>query len=88
MKPVIKSKKKGSDHELIQSNQTSNPQNQKEKKHTHKLINVHERHAQITKCTPLSQTGGSSANLIETAVTSILPIFYFKLQNIKRKHNG
>ena len=29
----------------------------------------------------MSQTGGYSAILIEAAVTSILPIFYFKLQN-------
>ena len=36
---------KGNDQELTQSNPTSHPQNQKGKRHTHKLITVrHERH--------------------------------------------
>ena len=43
---IIKDENKGYDLELIQSNPTSRPQNQKGKKHRYKLINVHERHAQ------------------------------------------
>ena len=43
---TMKSIWKGNDQELIQSNPTPNPQNQKGKKHTHKFINVHKRHAQ------------------------------------------
>lgn len=42
----LQSKMKGSDQELIESNPTSQPQNQKETKYTHKLINIHERQAQ------------------------------------------
>ena len=38
-----KVKKEGIDQELIQSKPTTYPQSQKEKKHIHKLINVHER---------------------------------------------
>ena len=42
-----KSKKKGTDQELEQSNFTSHFKNQKGKKraHTHTLINFHEKHA-------------------------------------------
>ena len=37
--------KTGNDQELIQSNTTFYPQNQKGKKHTHKLINFHDTYA-------------------------------------------
>ena len=42
---ILGSKMTGKSQELIQSNPTSNPKNPKGKNHTHKLINVHERHA-------------------------------------------
>ena len=42
---ILQSKKTGNDQELIQSNPTFHSQNQKEKKPTLKLTDIHERHA-------------------------------------------
>ena len=46
VKNVLQSIKKGKGQEPIQSNSTSQPENQKGKKHTLKLINAHARHAE------------------------------------------
>ena len=54
--------------EIFHAILTPHPQNQKAKKHTNFQ-------------TALSQTGGHSAILIKTAVTSIFTYFYFQLQN-------
>ena len=40
----MRNKKIGNGQELVQSNPTFHPQNQKRKKYTHKLIYIHERH--------------------------------------------
>ena len=57
----IKSKKISNDQELIQSDPTSRPQNQKGNNQTHKPTTVHERHSRQTEWTAPSQTGGHLA---------------------------
>ena len=51
-------------------------------KHTHKLMNVHERPAKLTEWTALSQTGGHSATLIENSSN-----IYFIYLYLTLKHN-
>ena len=55
------SKKISNDQELIQSNPTPCPQNQKGNNQIHKLTTVYERHSRKTERTALSQIGGHSA---------------------------
>ena len=58
--PIIR-KKISNDQELIQSDPTPCPQNQKGNNQIHKLTAVYERHSRKTERTAFSQIGGHSA---------------------------
>ena len=58
---VGESKMISNDQELIQSDPTPRPSNQKGNNQIHKMTAVHERHSQQTEWTATSQTGGHSA---------------------------
>ena len=58
---IMVKKKISNDQELIQSDPTHRPQNQKGNNQTHESTTAHERHPRQTERTALSQTGGHSA---------------------------
>ena len=58
---TYKSKKLSNDQELIQSDPTPRPQNQKGNNQTHKSTTVYEKQSRQTEWTALSQIGGHSA---------------------------